>query len=326
MATYEVMNRRKRETVVVNLFGPPGVGKSTAMADVFKCLKRNGVVAEMAPEFVKEMLWEKREIDETYVFSKQNHRLFRLNGKVDVVVTDRPLPITALYNPENAALNELVMQAYKGYRNINFLLLKDVSHPYREIGRYQTEEESDALAVQLEVILEEKNIFFRKIISDDFAGSVIAASVMQHLGITPDKTKRVANGGLCRLDYVLVETYAELTQDEYEITKDWDETPTSTIAIRKSWLEEYVKQNTTYASFEEFLGGYIYDTLDGVERAAAADGAVAFVHRPALDEQFRFYENAATDAFPAFADYLSGCLQSAGHVEASKYLDCVFSF
>lgn len=324
MATYEVMNRRKRDTVIVNLFGPPGVGKSTTMADVFKCLKRNGVVAEIAPEFVKEMLWEKREIDETYVFSKQNHRLFRLNGKVDVVVTDRPLPITALYNPENAVLNELVMQTYKGYRNINFLLLKDASHPYSEIGRYQTEEDSDALAVQLEAILRENEIACHKIASDDFAGSVIAASVMQHLGINQGRGKRTANGSLGNSEYVLVDTYAELNKEEYEATENWDETPISTIAIRRNWLAEYITQSTKYKSLEEFMGDYTYDTLDGVEAAAATAGAVAFVHRPALDKQFRFYGSAAEDAFPAFADYLSGCLANAGHIEASKYLDCIF--
>lgn len=46
------------KTLVVNLFGGPGTGKSTLSANIFARLKMDGVDVEMAPEYVKEVVWE----------------------------------------------------------------------------------------------------------------------------------------------------------------------------------------------------------------------------------------------------------------------------
>ena len=45
-------------TLVINLFSGPGVGKSTTAAMVFAKLKMNGVDCEMALEFAKEKVWD----------------------------------------------------------------------------------------------------------------------------------------------------------------------------------------------------------------------------------------------------------------------------
>ena len=47
-----------RRTIVINLFGGPGVGKSTLCASVFARLKIMGVDCEMASEYVKDIIWE----------------------------------------------------------------------------------------------------------------------------------------------------------------------------------------------------------------------------------------------------------------------------
>ena len=96
-----------KNTLVVNLLGGPGVGKSTLTAAIFAKLKDAGVDCEMASEFAKELVWEQRNEtfkDELYIFAKQAHRLFRLNGKVDVVITDRPLILTCFYAQADKAL------------------------------------------------------------------------------------------------------------------------------------------------------------------------------------------------------------------------------
>lgn len=44
--------------IVVNLFGAPGVGKSTGAARIFSNLKMAGINAELITEFAKDKVWE----------------------------------------------------------------------------------------------------------------------------------------------------------------------------------------------------------------------------------------------------------------------------
>ena len=53
-------NTNYKNTIVVNLFGGPGSGKSTFMANLFYHLKCRGVEVVMAPEFAKDSVWEER--------------------------------------------------------------------------------------------------------------------------------------------------------------------------------------------------------------------------------------------------------------------------
>ena len=50
----------KKNTLIVNLFGSQGSGKSTMMAGIFSKLKFLGYDCEMCPEFAKELVWEKQ--------------------------------------------------------------------------------------------------------------------------------------------------------------------------------------------------------------------------------------------------------------------------
>ena len=47
-----------QNTLIVNFFGPPGSGKSTAAAYVFSKLKMAGVNAEIVTEYAKDKVWE----------------------------------------------------------------------------------------------------------------------------------------------------------------------------------------------------------------------------------------------------------------------------
>ena len=47
-----------KDTLIVNLYGGPGSGKSTGAAYIFSMLKMVGVDAEYVTEFAKDKVWE----------------------------------------------------------------------------------------------------------------------------------------------------------------------------------------------------------------------------------------------------------------------------
>lgn len=83
-------------TLVLNLFGGPGIGKSTSAAYIFYKLKSLGVNAELVREYVKDWAWDQRHIniwDQLYFLGKQIRRESMLYSKVDVIVTDAPVAL-----------------------------------------------------------------------------------------------------------------------------------------------------------------------------------------------------------------------------------------
>ena len=148
--------------LLVNLFGTPSAGKSTGAAYIFSQLKLKGINAELVTEFVKDKVYEEsKEVfnNQAYIFGKQYFRISRLQDKVDVVITDSPLPISAFYNSSELLgedFNKLVFKVFNSYNSLNYLLLRD--KPYNPSGRFQTEEESNALAQPMKDMLNKYNV------------------------------------------------------------------------------------------------------------------------------------------------------------------------
>lgn len=135
--------------MVVNLFGVPGAGKSTGAAYIFSKLKMQGINCELVTEFAKDKVWENTEEvfkNQAYIFGKQSFKISRCYDKVDVVITDSPLPLSIFYNHDprlTENFNNAVMDFFNSYKNMNYLLLR--TKPYNSVGRMQTEAESDQL-------------------------------------------------------------------------------------------------------------------------------------------------------------------------------------
>lgn len=131
---------------VINLFGGPGIGKSTFASYLFYKLKSEGYNAELVSEYAKELTWEEnfdKLSDQLYVTAKQNRRLNRLKNKVDVVVTDCPILLGINYSTPSyigGFFVPMVFSLFESYTNINIVL--DRVKPYVNEGRTQTEEEA----------------------------------------------------------------------------------------------------------------------------------------------------------------------------------------
>lgn len=153
--------------IVINLFGVPSAGKSTGAAYIFSKLKLAGINAELITEFAKDKVWEENaEIfkpdNQCYVFGKQFYKMSRCRDKVDVIITDSPLPLSILYNKSKILgeeFNQTVMNCFNSFENISYLLLRDKK--YNSKGRLQTEEESNALSEPLTNLLNERNINYQ---------------------------------------------------------------------------------------------------------------------------------------------------------------------
>lgn len=131
---------------VVNFYGGPGSGKSTMAARVFSELKEHGVNAELVTEFAKDLTWQEsmKVLDnQIYVFAKQFHRVWRLQDKVDFIVTDSPLMCSLIYGTTSETFKRLVVEEFNKFDNVNVYLQR--VKKYNPAGRSQTEVEATKL-------------------------------------------------------------------------------------------------------------------------------------------------------------------------------------
>lgn len=143
------------KTVVINLFGGPGCGKSTIAAELFATLKKQGYEVELVTEYAKDKVWEesyKTLENQIYVFAKQLHRMWRLKDKVQFIITDSPLPLSIIYDRDkNEELKNLIITRFNSFDNINIVINR--STVYNKNGRYQNEEQANEIDNQIRELL-----------------------------------------------------------------------------------------------------------------------------------------------------------------------------
>lgn len=176
--------------LVVNLFGAPGAGKSTGAAYVFSQLKMRGINAELVTEFAKDKVWEGSQAvfqNQAYIFGKQYFRISRLQNKVDVVITDSPILLSTFYNNDKTISTEfdaLVTKVFSSYENLNVFI--DRVKQYNPAGRFQTEEESNALSKELLAFLEEREVNCKRYTGSIAGYELLVADILKEL----EKTHR----------------------------------------------------------------------------------------------------------------------------------------
>jgi hypothetical protein len=143
----KLTGKSELKTLVVNLFAGPGAGKSTTAAGVFFELKSRGVNCELAIEYAKDLVYEHRHStfkDQIYIFGKQYHRIYRLLGQVECIITDSPILLTPVYDGEKRpTLEKLAVEEHNKMWTYNaFLKRKKAFNPK---GRNHDLEESQEL-------------------------------------------------------------------------------------------------------------------------------------------------------------------------------------
>ena len=145
------------KTTIINVYGGPGAGKSTSAAYLYYLLKVAGKNVELVREYVKDWAWEGRKFgayDEIYFLGKQVRHESMLFGKVDWIVTDAPVYMTAYYasiycSPtlakgvmgETQAFYQQVEE--DGHQHLHIMLNR--IRPYQQEGRYQNESQAHAV-------------------------------------------------------------------------------------------------------------------------------------------------------------------------------------
>jgi len=146
------------KTIVINLFGGPGAGKSTLASELYVLMKRQGLSVELVREYAKDWAYQDKHIDtlmkQTYILAKQAQRESSLYWKVKYIITDCPMALSGFY-----------AQKYLGTPAMSVLMLEflreaeraDIKHVYFQVprkkeynpnGRY--ENEADAIAIDQE--------------------------------------------------------------------------------------------------------------------------------------------------------------------------------
>lgn len=161
--------KKKNGAIVVNFFGGPGSRKSTMCASVFSRLKWMGINCEYAAEFAKDLVWEGA-VDildnQIYIFGHQHHRIWRLAGNTDVILTDSPLLLTIVYDQEKREdLRRLVLHEMARYINVNFFLRRVAK--FQQAGRVQNEEQSKEKDQEIMRTLNELSIPYFNVSGDE---------------------------------------------------------------------------------------------------------------------------------------------------------------
>lgn len=129
-------------------------------AALFADLKWRGIDCELAAEYAKDLVWEKRSKtfeNQIYIFGKQHHRINRLIGQVQVVITDSPIYLTPIYDVEKRDnLKKLVLEEASKWRNLNFFLTR--KKPYNPNGRNHSKSEAKIIDNVVENFLIEHQI------------------------------------------------------------------------------------------------------------------------------------------------------------------------
>jgi len=155
---------------LINLFGGPGIGKSSIAAGIFYKLKKKHVSCNNPYEFPKTLAWDNNIPaikDQLYVFANQHRGIAQSYGKVDYIIIDSPILFSKIYHSYYTEgypaefygdwFHKMILELHNKYDNIN-ILLDRADGVHNDEERFQNYEESLMIDKLCKKVLEENNI------------------------------------------------------------------------------------------------------------------------------------------------------------------------
>lgn len=173
------------KTLCVNFLAGAGAGKSTIAVLLHGFLKMHGVTSEYTAEYAKDLAFEGRlelAIDDLKLFGEQQHRQFRLRGKVDAIISDSPILLSSIYRTNDNLLDALVMQEFNKYENLNFYVVR--KKRYIKAGRKETKEEATKIDTRTRKFLDDKQIPYTVVEGTWEGANQVLKIVLEKLNIT----------------------------------------------------------------------------------------------------------------------------------------------
>jgi len=163
-----------KNPLIINLIGGPGCGKSTAASGLFYALKKLQANVELSSEWVKSKVYEESfhcMDDQLYIFAKQHHKLFVLQDKVDVIVTDCSLLNSLVYGERDEYFDALVLNQFNKFNNLNIIIRR--KQEYDTNGRVESKEEALKIDNMYKEIMDKHNIPYLEIDNVDACDFII---------------------------------------------------------------------------------------------------------------------------------------------------------
>jgi nicotinamide riboside kinase len=157
-------------TLILNFFGGPGSGKSTLAAGVFYKLKTNMYNVELVTEFAKDLVWEKRNSAlkcQPYVFGQQLHKIEKIVGQADIIVTDSPILLSTIYSqnyPESFLRS--VVDIFQTFNNLNYFIERGENN-YDSVGRNENLEQASGIDERIKAFLGANKILYSTVSKRD---------------------------------------------------------------------------------------------------------------------------------------------------------------